>query len=116
MPLLDRHHLVPDGTRVRLRLPQVSDRPALHELLARLGLSAGDLDVRRGLRWAPHAGRWSVVATRWDGVCERIVGVASVDDGDGAPTLLAEDAAVCDLLARALAERAETAPRSRRVA
>jgi hypothetical protein len=84
----------------------------VHEFLSHLGLSAPDLDVRRGLRWAPNASRWSVVATRWDGASERIVGLATVDAGDGCPTLLADDPAVCDLLARALTEHAG-APRRR---
>jgi hypothetical protein len=116
MHLLDRHHAVPGGRRIRLRLPRISDRAALGEFLDTLGLSTDDLDVRRRLRWAPASGRWSVVATRWDGAREQIVGLAVVDDADGSPTLLADDAAVCDLLARALAERAETARPGRRVA
>jgi hypothetical protein len=103
--LLDRHHTLPGGDRVRLRLPHIGDREQVHEFLQSLGLTAGDLDVRRGLRWAA-ASRWSVVATRWDGSAERIVGLASVDTSDGAPTLLADDPAVVSLLARAIAERA----------
>jgi hypothetical protein len=103
--LLDRHHALPGGDRVRLRLPHVGDRAAVHEFLERLGLTTGDLDVRRGLRWSPSA-RWSVVATRWDGARERIVGFANVDTSDGAPTLLAEDPGVVSLLARAIAEHA----------
>jgi hypothetical protein len=106
MNLLDRHHRMPGGDRVRLRLPHASDRAGVHEFLGHLGLTAHDLDVRRGLRWAPNRRRWSVVATRWDGAGERIVGIATVDAEDGSPTLLADDAAVCDLLARALAEHA----------
>lgn len=106
MQLLDRHHAVPGGDRIRLRLPRIGDRTALREFLERLGMDADDLDVRRGLRWAPRAGRWTVVATRWNGSREEIVGLAVVDDDDGAPSLLAEDAAVCDLLAQALADRA----------
>ena len=109
MQLLDRHHVVPGGDRIRLRLPQVGDRDELRALLTHLGVE--DLDVRRALRWAPQSGRWSVVATRWDGMREAIVGVAMVDADDGTPTLLADDAAVCDLLAQALADRAETTRR-----
>jgi hypothetical protein len=109
MPLLDRHHAVHGGDRIRLRLPQISDRLELRAFLERLGVA--DLDVRRGLRWAPQRGRWAVVATRWDGASEAIVGVAVVDDDDGMPTLLAEDPAVVDLLAQALADRAETTRR-----
>ena len=104
-PLLDRHHTLPGGARVRLRLPHVGDRAQVHAFLEELGLSARDLDVRRGLRWSPDS-RWSVVATRWDGAAERIVGLATVDTTDGAPTLLADDPDVVGLLARALAERA----------
>ena len=103
--LLDRHHTRPSGDRVRLRLPHLGDRAQVHDFLQGLGLSAGELDVRRGLRWSAGA-RWSVVATRWDGTCERIVGLATVDTTDGAPTLLADDPDVCGLLARAIAERA----------
>ena len=104
-PLLDRHHHLPSGDRVRLRLPHLRDRDEVHAFLGRLGLEARDLDVRRGLRWDAGT-RWSVVATRWDGSAERVAGLATVDARDGHPTLLAEDAAVCDLLARALAEHA----------
>ena len=111
MPLLDRHHPVPGGGRVRLRLPHLGDRAELHAFLSRLGLTVHDLDVRRGLRFAPQAGRWSIVATRWTGMREEIVGVAVVEGDDGTPTLLAEDPTVCDLLAQALAERAETTRR-----
>src|SRR5687767_53968 len=105
MPLLDRHHAVPSGARIRLRLPHIGDHDDLQDFLASLGLTAHDLDVRRGLRFAPQAGRWSIVATRFDGARDRIVGLAVVDDADGTPTLLADDPAVCDLLAQALADR-----------
>lgn len=110
MSLLDRHHALPDGGRIRLRIPHVSDRPQLRELLERL--DAHDLDVRRSLHWAPRAGRWTVVATRWSGSREELVGLAMVDEASGgAPVLLADDAGVCDLLARALADRADTTRR-----
>jgi len=111
MQMLDRHHPLPGGDRIRLRLPHVNDRARVHEFLTRLGLTAHDLDVRRGLRWSAGQ-RWTVIATRWDGSCEQIAGIAVVDAEDGSPTLLAEEPAVCDLLARALAERAGSgAPR-----
>jgi hypothetical protein len=103
--LLDRHHALPGGDRVRIRLPHLGDRAQVHEFLRSLGLAAGDLDVRRGLRWSASS-RWSAVATRWDGSVERIIGLVTVDTTDGAPTLLADDPAVCDLLARTIAERA----------
>jgi hypothetical protein len=75
--LLHRTHPLPDGRRVRVRLPIASDRDGLHELLASLGLSASDMDVRRALRWTPE--RPVVVAVRWDGAAERVVGFASED-------------------------------------
>ena len=107
--LIDRHHQIPGTGRVRLRLPHVGDHEGVREFLHGLGLTAGDLDVRRGLRWSP-ASRWSVVATRWDGSVERIVGLLIVDTTDGAPTLIADDPGVYDLLARAIAERAAAPP------
>jgi hypothetical protein len=103
--LLDRHHTLPNGERVRLRVPGSRDRAEVHAFLARLGLSAGDLDVRRGLRFG-DSDRWAVIATRRRGGQDEIVGLATVDASDGAPTLLADDPDVYDLLARALAERA----------
>jgi hypothetical protein len=87
----------------------------VQEFLAGLGLTAHDLDVRRGLRWSADR-RWTVIATRWDGARERIVGIAAVDADDGSPTLLADDPDVCDLLSRALAEHAGTGAPRRRVA
>ena len=102
--LLDRHHVVPGGDRVRLRLPHLRDRDEVHTFLGSLGLEANDLDVRRGLRWTPGE-RWAVVATRWDGARERVIGLATAD-GDGTPTLLAEEPEVCDLLSQALADHA----------
>ena len=115
MQMLDRYHPLPGGDRIRLRLPHVSDRARVHEFLNRLGLTAHDLDVRRGLRWSADR-RWSVIATRWDGTCEQLAGIATVDAEDGSPTLLAEDPAVCDLLSRALAEHAGSGAPRRRVA
>ena len=115
MHVLDRHHPLPSGQRIRLRLPRVTDRATVHEFLTRLGLTAHDLDVRRGLRWSADR-RWTVVATRRDGDGEQIVGMAAVDADDGTPTLLADDPEVCDLLSRALAEHAGTSAPRRRVA
>ena len=115
MQMLDRHHPLPGGDRIRLRLPHVTDRARVHEFLGRLGLSAHDLDVRRGLRWSVDR-PWTVIATRWDGTAEQIVGVAAADAEDGSPTLLADDPAVCDLLSQALAEHAGSGAPRRHVA
>ena len=70
-------HELPDGRRVRLRLPHVGDRDAVHELLASFGLGADDFEVRRALRWSPE--RPVVVAVAWDGSSERLVGFAAGD-------------------------------------
>lgn len=102
---LDRHHDVPGCGRVRLRLPRTSDRTDISAFLARMGISTGDLDVRRGLRF-DRGERWAIVATRWGGSREEIVGVATVDASDGAPMLLADEPAVTALLAQALADHA----------
>ena len=67
--------LLPDGRRVRVRLPHAGDRAGLHELLAAFGLAADDLDVRRALRWSPE--RPVAVAVEWDGAVERLVGFAA---------------------------------------
>ena len=77
--LLPGTHTLPDGTVLRLRLPLASDRAALHELLAELGLGADDLEVRRALRCTPGQ-RFVVCATRWDGGRERLVGIGSFEE------------------------------------
>jgi hypothetical protein len=104
--LLDTTHALPGG-RVRLRLPHVLDRPELHDLLARIGLEADDLEVRRGLRWMPGR-RTAVCATRFDGMSDRIVGFASIEADGSRPTVIAEDRRVAALLERALADRASS--------
>ena len=112
MQMLDRHHPLPGGDRIRLRLPHV-DRSCAG---ARVPDAPGPRPPTTSTSAAACAGRPGAagpsIATRWDGACEQIVGIAAVDAADGAPTLLAEDPAVCDLLARALAEHAGSgAPR-----
>jgi hypothetical protein len=74
---LHETHTLPDGSRVRLRLPHIADRDALHELLAEHGLTADELEIRRALRWSPD--RPVVVAVEWQGSVERLVGFAAGD-------------------------------------
>ena len=108
--MLERHHHIEAGDRVRLRLPLVHDTPALHDLLERLGLSTDELDARRALRWAPRR-RVAVCATVWDGRRECLAGFAAVDCGTDGVTLLADEErapGVRALLEAALAEHAET--------
>jgi hypothetical protein len=103
---LDTHHTLPEGTRLRLRLPQVRDRVGLVELLDRLGLEAGDLDVARILRFDPR-GRTVVCATVWTGTSETMTGiVAGAKDADGPDLLVADERltpGVSDVLREVLA-------------
>lgn len=104
--LLDRHHHLDDGRRVRLRLPHVGDARPLRRVLARLGLGTEELALRRALR-APVA----VCATAFDGSSEALLGFARVEPS-GRETVLAVDDAVAALLRAGLAERVD----ARRVA
>ena len=97
--LLHDIHPLPDGSHVRLRLPQAADRDALHELLADHGLTADDLDVRRALRWSPD--RLVVVATRWTGTRESLCGFGAAERG--AVTVIARPG-VSEVLTRVLHE------------
>jgi hypothetical protein len=105
-------HPLPDGARIRLRLPLAHDRAGLHELLAELGLDADELDVRRALRCVPGR-RIAVCATAWDGWSDRVVGFGALDTASGALTLLGPGD-VADVLEEAL--RAHAGAWSRRVA
>jgi hypothetical protein len=76
--LLDTTTHLPDGARVRLRLPQAGDRQGLLQLYGRLGVHATPLDLERALRFDPRR-RAVVCATAWVGVTETIVGYAAID-------------------------------------
>ncbi|HEV2814374.1 MAG TPA: hypothetical protein VGW10_14055 [Solirubrobacteraceae bacterium] len=102
--LLHGSHPLPDGGRVRLRLPLAHDRPGVHELLADLRVEAEELEVRRALRCVPGR-RIAVCATAWDGWCDRIVGFGALDVADGAMTLLGPRD-VTEVLEQALREHA----------
>ena len=104
--LLHGTHPLPDGRRVRLRLPLTADRADVHELLASLGVEADDLDVRRALRCVPGR-RAAVVAIAWDGLAQRLEGFGAVELPSGRLTLLAEPG-VHALLREALGEQTET--------
>ena len=112
--LLTRTHPLPDGTRVRLRLPQAGDRAGLVALHARLGAPLDDMRMRRILRFDPRD-RLSVCATVLTGLTEVLVAYGHVDrDGTGSLVVADEIAApgVSDLVRAALAARTA----SRRVA
>jgi len=93
--LVDRHHRLPDGRRVRLRLPHVRD---LGQLAGLLGIE--ELEARRALR-APVA----VCALAWDGAHETLVGFGRAERS-GRYEVVAADPAVADLVRRGLGERA----------
>jgi hypothetical protein len=93
---------------VRLRLAGPSDRDAVRDLLARRGLEAGDLELRRLLAFDP--GRRHVLAAfaLLEGH-ETLVGVGAIDNGEDAPDILVVDArvnALSHVLGRVLTERA----------
>jgi hypothetical protein len=104
--LLHGTHLLPDGTRVRLRLPLAADRGPLRELLASLGVAADDLDLRRALRCEPGR-RAAVVALECDGPHQRLAGLGAVDVRSGALTLLGRPA-VTSMLREELRAQSET--------
>ncbi len=107
---LHRPLTLPGGGTVRLRLPHGADRTGLHALLARFGLEAGELEVRRALRCAPRR-RFVLCATEWHEGRERLAGFGALEDG--ALTLVGADQ-VRELLAAELTEHAPSW--SRRVA
>ncbi len=112
---LDTHHTLPEGTRLRVRLPQVRDRAGLVDLLTRLGLEAEDLDVARILRFDPR-GRTVICATVWTGTTETMVGiVAGARDGRG-PDLLVTDERLTPGVGDALRDLLNAASAARRAA
>jgi hypothetical protein len=112
--LLTRTHPLPDGTRVRLRLPQAGDRAGLVALHQRLGAPLDDMRMRRILRFDPRD-CLSVCATVLTGLTEVLVAYGHVDrDGTSSLVVADEIAApgVSGLVRAALAARTA----SRRVA
>ena len=108
--LLSRSHPLPDGTRVRLRLPQPGDRAGLVALHDRLGAPLDDVRMTRILRFDPRA-CVSVCATVLIGLTEVLVAYGHVDR-DGTSSLVVADEAVApgvsSLVRAALAERTES--------
>lgn len=107
--MLSRPTTTPDGTRVRLRLPNPTDRAGLAALHARLGVHVDDLELTRMLRFDPrHA--TVACATAWIGGTEMLVGYGAIEAGADEPHLLVCDeevvAGVGDALAEALRRQA----------
>lgn len=91
MHLLDDTTSLPDGTRIRLRLPHSGDRAELRALHGRLGLQADDLEIGRALRFDPRT-RTTLCATVWVGGRETVVGYATTTRGARqAETVLADE-------------------------
>jgi hypothetical protein len=105
--LLTRTHPLPDGTRVRLRLPQPGDRTGLRGLHERVGAPLDDVRMSQILRFDPRA-CLSVCATTLNWRTEILVAYGHVDR-DGAGSLIVADEVmapgVTELVASALAER-----------
>lgn len=99
---------LPDGARLRLRLPHRADRLGLRMLLDGLGLAADDLELVRALRFAPQE-RVVACATAFVGGTERLVAVGAIDLGTREPDLLVTDESLAPgagaALAHALRER-----------
>src|SRR5262245_44154574 len=101
--LLTRTHPLPDGTRVRLRLPQPGDRAGLIALHERLGAPLDDMRMTRILRFDPRA-CLSVCATTLNGTSELLVAYGHVDR-DGTGSFVVAD----ELLAPGVTELVEAA-------
>jgi hypothetical protein len=104
--LLTRTHPLPDGSRVRLRLPHAADRAGLTALHERLGAPLDDVRMGRILRFDPRA-CLSVCATMLTGSTEVLVAYGHIDrSGEGSLVVADEQLApgVSELVAAALAE------------
>ena len=107
--LLTRTHPLPDGTRVRLRLPHAGDRAGLVALHDRVGAPLDDVRLSRILRFDPRA-CLSVCATMLTGLTEVLVAYGHVDRNGTASLVVADEAlapGVTELMTAALAERTE---------
>ena len=108
--LLTRSHPLPDGTRVRLRLPHAGDRAGLITLHDRLGAPLDPLRLARILRFDPRA-CLSVCATMLVGIDEVLVAYGHIDR-DGSSSLVVADEVlapgVTALVNAALHERADS--------
>jgi hypothetical protein len=117
--LLASSYLIPRGPRVRLRLPQQRDAPAIRELFRAQGRPAEELEVARLVRFDPRV-RLVICATALIGSRESIVGIGAIDLEPGRQTqpdtLVVDDEqteGLDGLLTRALLGRAAAVARTR---
>jgi uncharacterized protein (DUF58 family) len=103
-------HALPQGQRVRLRLAQARDVPAIEELLRAQGTEREPLEVARLIRIDPRR-RIVICATGLVDRVETLLGVAAMDVEATEPDLLCVDRTVSEglteLLRAALASRAQ---------
>jgi hypothetical protein len=107
--LLDATTPLPDGTRVRLRLPHRADLDGLRALARRLGLAVDELEIARALRFDPRR-RAVAVATVWVDDHEVLVGYGAIELGEAQPDNFVVDEQLAPglraVLHEALVERA----------
>src|SRR3954453_6650563 len=78
LPVFPRSTALPNGLRVRVRLPHGSDRAALRDLHERAGVPLDELALTRLLRVDPRR-RCALVATAWVSGAQSVVGFADCD-------------------------------------
>jgi hypothetical protein len=106
---LRRVYPVPGGPDVRLRLAGPADATAAAALLARRGVDADPLALRRLLAYDPARRTVLAALTPVDG-SDTMVGFGAIDAGEDAPDVLVVDerlaAGLGEVLGRVLIERA----------
>lgn len=94
---------LPDGSRLRVRLPHALDRAGLRALHERLGIHAEDFEIARTLRFDPQ--REAVAcATTWVDGTEILVGYGAIALGEDTPHLLVSDEVLAAGTREALAD------------
>lgn len=117
MAVFSRTFALPAGPRVRLRLAVSADAGHVARLLAKRGVVATELDVRRLVTYDPTRRRVACAFAPLDGR-ETLVGVAAIDLEHGAAvdTLVVDERLTDGLGELMVSVLSERAARSRRVA
>ena len=106
---LRRTFPVPGGPAVRLRMAGPSDRGPVRALLARRGIEANEMELRRLLSFDPARRQVLCAFALIDGA-DTLVGLGAIDFGEDAPDVLVVDERLAgglgELLGRVLVERA----------
>jgi hypothetical protein len=114
-PLLHTNITLPDGGRVRLRLPQARDRRGVMALLERVGVGTEPLELVRALRFDPRE-RAVVCATRWTTSGESVVGLGAITFGADRADLVLVDELLAPGLGATLHDMLEGVSAQRRAA